>query len=180
MHNPLESHVSQTSLREFRKLKELADRALAQVSEQDFFKQIDSESNSLALIVKHMAGNMNSRWRDFLTSDGEKPDRLRDQEFINTETDSRQALMQRWEDGWKLVFSAIESLPNDGLLLNVSIRGEKHTVFQAIARQLTHYGNHVGQIVFLAKHFKEADWNTLSIPRGKSEEFNQTMNQKQG
>jgi hypothetical protein len=155
----------------FRKQKELADRALAQVDDAAFFRQPDAESNSLALIVKHVAGNQRSRWRDFLTSDGEKADRHRDTEFEAGEADTRAALTARWEEGWKLLFDALSRLGPDDLLREVRIRGEAHTVMQAIQRQVAHYAQHVGQIVFLAKHWAGREWKTLSIPRGKSAEY---------
>jgi len=155
----------------FRKQKKLADAALAQVDEAAFFRVPDAESNSLALVVKHVAGNQRSRWRDFLSSDGEKPDRNRDSEFEVAESDSRAALMARWEEGWRLLFEALAGLAPGDLLREVTVRGEAHTVLQAIHRQLAHYAQHVGQIVFLAKHWAGADWKTLSIPRGQSKQF---------
>ena len=121
--------------------------------------------------MKHMAGNMRSRWTDFLTTDGEKPDRNRDSEFETEDSDTAASIRDRWEDGWSRVFAAIESLQPEDLLRTVTVRGEKHTVLQAITRQLTHYASHVGQIVFLAKHLTGDRWQTLSIPRGKSREF---------
>ena len=155
----------------FRKQKKLADGALAQVDDAEFYRTLDDESNSLALIVKHIAGNQRSRWRDFLASDGEKPDRQRDTEFERHEDDSRGGLMARWEEGWGLLFSALAGLMPDDLLREVPIRGEPHTVMQAIHRQVAHYAQHVGQIVFLAKHWAGPRWRTLSIPRGKSRQF---------
>jgi hypothetical protein len=159
---------------EFRKYKKYADRAVAQVSDDDFFRQIDRESNSIALIVKHIAGNQHSRWRDFLTSDGEKPDRDRDAEFERFDTDTKERLLARWEEGWRLLFEALTPLTGEDLDRTVSIRGEAHTVLQAIQRQLTHYAAHVGQIVFLAKHLAGERWKTLSIPRGKSRDYDVT------
>ena len=163
------------ALREFRRLKRQAEKALAQVSEDEFFRALDPESNSLAVIVKHLAGNLRSRWMDFLTSDGEKPDRKRDSEFVIEAGDTRAALMERWERGWKYLFDALEPLGGDDLMRTVMIRSEPHTVVQAVNRQLTHYGAHVGQIVFLAKHLAGPRWQTLSVPRGQSEQFNQKM-----
>ncbi len=169
-------HYLHDAGKEFRKMKTLAERALAQVSEAQLFREIDAESNSLAVILKHLAGNMRSRWTNFLTSDGEKPDRQRDTEFELDTADTKAALLERWEDGWRRGFAAVEPLQgDDDLLRPVVIRGETHTVLQAINRQLTHYAQHVGQIVFLAKHLAGAKWVTLSIPRGKSEEFNEKM-----
>jgi hypothetical protein len=159
---------------EFRKYKKYADRAVAQVSDDDFFRQIDRESNSIALIVKHISGNQHSRWRDFLTSDGEKPDRDRDTEFEKFDSDTKERLLARWEEGWRLLFEALTPLTGEDLDRTVSIRGEAHTVLQAIQRQLTHYASHVGQIVFLAKHLAGERWKTLSIPRGKSRDYDVT------
>ena len=162
----------------FRKMKQQGERALAQVSDEQFFAQLDAEANSLALIVKHIAGNARSRWMDFLTSDGEKPDRHRDSEFEIEPGDTRASLMQRWERGWKYLFDAPEPLGADDLMRTVRIRNEEHTIVQAINRQLAHYANHIGQIALLAKHYAGPRWQTLSIPRGKSEEFNAAMQNK--
>lgn len=164
--------------REFRRLKKLADDALAQISGADFFHRPDAASNSAALIVKHVAGNLRSRWTDFLTTDGEKPDRQRDQEFEIAGEDTREALLHRWEEGWKRVFETMESLATADLAKTVFIRGEPHTVLEAIQRQLAHNAYHAGQIVFLAKHLRSGEWKTLSIPRGKTEEFNARMRQR--
>jgi hypothetical protein len=162
---------------EFRRMKRQAEKALDQVSDEDFFRALDPESNSLALIVKHLAGNLRSRWTDFLTSDGEKPDRNRDSEFILEAGDTREALMARWEAGWKLLADALE-LSLEDIERTVLIRGEPHTVVQAVNRQLTHYAGHVGQIVFLAKHLAGPRWQTLSVPRGQSAAFNAKMAEK--
>lgn len=159
---------------EFRKYKKYADRAVAQVSDDEFFRQIDRESNSIALIMKHISGNQHSRWKDFLTTDGEKPDRDRDTEFERFDSDTKEKLLARWEEGWRLLFEALAPLTGEDLERTVSIRGEAHTVLQAIQRQLTHYASHVGQIVFLAKHLAGDRWKTLSIPRGKSRQFDVT------
>ena len=159
------------SLSQLRKYKKMGEDAIAQISDKDFFKLLDKEANSIALIVKHMAGNMRSRWTDFLTSDGEKPDRNRDTEFYIEKHDTKKSLMQRWEQGWKLVFDAVEPLNEEDLEKTIFIRGEPHTVLQAVNRQLTHYAYHVGQIVFLAKHFAGSKWKSLSIPKRKSKEF---------
>lgn len=172
--NP-EKHVIETSKREFLKLKDQAENAMAQVGDEEFFKSPGSESNSLAILVKHMAGNMRSRWTSFLTADGEKTDRDRDNEFVITDSDTRESLMTSWQAGWESLFSALDQLPNSPLLLEVKIRGQSHTVFEAVARQLTHYGGHVGQIVFLSKQLKDSEWRTLSIPRGESRSFNKKM-----
>jgi hypothetical protein len=172
-------HYLHDAVKEFKKMKALAERALAQVSEAQLFREIDAESNSLAIIMKHLSGNMRSRWTEFLSSDGEKPDRNRDTEFELDTADTKTALLERWEDGWRRVFAAIEPLGGDDLLRPVVIRGEPHTVLQAINRQLTHYAQHVGQILFLVKHLAGDKWQTLSIPRGKSEEFNERMRKKE-
>ena len=164
-------------LDEFRKYKTMAERAINQLDDDAFFATLDDEANSVAILVKHMAGNMRSRWRDFLTADGEKPDRFRDNEFIITEDDTRVALMAQWEAGWRYLFAALEPLGDDDLLSQVAIRQESHTVLAAINRQLTHYAYHVGQLVLLAKHARGAAWQTLSIPRGESDAYNQAMRQ---
>lgn len=157
---------------QFRQMKGLADRALAQVGDEDLLVALDPESNSLAVLIQHMAGNMRSRWTDFLTSDGEKPDRNRDQEFVVAEGTTRADLQARWEEGWRCLFQTLTALSEEDLTLTVLIRAEPHSVIKAINRQLTHYGYHVGQIVFLAKHFASDHWHTLTVPRGKSREFN--------
>jgi len=159
--------------RSFRGYKRLADGALAQLDDRDFFRAPDPESNSAALIVKHVAGNLRSRWKDFLTTDGEKPDRHRDQEFILTPEDTRQELMRRWEESFQIVFDAIGSLTAEDFSRTVTIRREPHTILQAMNRSLMHTAYHVGQILYVGKHLRGAEWNMLSIPRGKSEEFNQ-------
>jgi len=173
-----EKEFLKDSLIQLRKYKKMGEDAIAQISHKDFFKLLDKNANNIALIVKHMAGNMRSRWTDFLTSDGEKPNRNRDTEFEIYDDDSKKSLMHLWETGWKLVFDAIEPLKEDELGKTILIRGEPHTVLQAINRQLTHYAYHVGQIVFLAKHFAGAKWKSLSIPKGKSKEFEVSMHGK--
>ncbi len=166
------------ALDSFRNYKKMAERAIEQVDDAEFFKAIDAEANSMAVIVKHIAGNLRSRWTDFLTSDGEKPDRQRDTEFELVQ-DSRESLMQDWESGWQTLFDAVGSLKVKDFSKTVEIRGEPHTVAEAINRQLTHYAYHVGQIVLLAKHFRSSEWKTLSVPRNKSEEFNKFLTEKQ-
>ena len=156
---------------QLRKYKGLADGAVAQVAEADLFRSVDAESNSIAIVMKHVAGNMKSRWTDFLTTDGEKPDRDRDTEFETEPGDTRASVAARWEEGWRLLFSAIEGLAPSDLSRTVAIRGEPHTVLQAIQRQLTHYAYHVGQVVFLARHFAGPRWRSLSIPKGRSKDF---------
>ena len=154
--------------------KKLAERAMEQVTDEQLFAALDDESNSIAIVVKHIAGNMRSRWTDFLTSDGEKPNRNRDSEFVDP-PDTREALLQSWENGWTLLFQALEPLSDQDLGRTVTIRGEAHSVMQAINRQLAHYANHVGQIVMLAKHFASAKWQSLTVPRNRSAEFNQRV-----
>jgi uncharacterized protein DUF1572 len=169
--NEVEMHWIADAVLQFRKYKKLAEGALAQLADADFFRTIDPESNSVALIVKHLAGNLRSRWTDFLTADGEKSDRRRDEEFEARPTDSRESLMSAWEAGWAALFEALAPLEADDLLREVRIRREPHTVMQAVDRQLTHYAYHVGQIVLLARHFAGPRWKSLSIPKGKSSEF---------
>lgn len=162
------------SLATFRGQKKLAEGAIAQVTDEEFFKLIDAEANSIAALVKHLGGNLRSRWTDFLTSDGEKADRFRDSEFV-VESDTRESLMQIWANGWQALFDALESLKTDDLGEIVQIRHEDFTVVKAIFRAVSHTGQHVGQITLLAKHFRGDDWKTLSIPKGKSEEFREYM-----
>jgi hypothetical protein len=165
------AHYIEEARRQMRGHKRMAEAAMTQLADEDFFITIDPESNSVAILVKHLAGNMRSRFTDFITSDGEKPDRFRDREFeINADT-KRADVMQWWEEGWKCVIDAIEGLSPEDVMRTVTIRGESHTVLQAINRQIAHYAQHTGQIVFLAKHLKSGDWKTLSIPRGKSEDY---------
>lgn len=157
-------------LLQLRKVKSQAEKAIAQIRDEQLFATLDPESNSIALIMKHMAGNMRSRWTDFLTSDGEKPDRDRDAEFEARPEDTRDKIFAAWEDGWSRLFRAVSSLSPEDLDRTVKIRGEAHSVLEAVNRQLTHYAAHVGQIVLLAKHYAGADWQSLSIPKGKSKE----------
>ena len=162
----------------FRNYKKMAERAVEQIGDEDFFALIDPEANSVALIIKHIAGNLHSRWRDFLTSDGEKADRHRDTEFELID-DRRESLMKFWETGWQTLFDNVEPLTPEDFSRTVPIRGEPHTVTEALNRQMTHYAYHVGQIVLLAKHFKSAEWKTLSVPKNRSAEFNQFLAEKQ-
>jgi uncharacterized damage-inducible protein DinB len=155
----------------FRYYKKQGDRAMVQCPDDALFTVLDAESNSIAVIVKHMAGNMRSRWTDFLTSDGEKPDRNRDTEFEDPPK-TRAELMEMWERAWKLLFSALEPLSDADLTRTITIRTEPHSVTQAINRQIAHYSYHVGQIVYLARHFAGDKWQTLTIPKRKSAEFN--------
>jgi len=154
--------------------KSLADRAMAQVTDEQLTATLDGEMNSIAIVVKHMAGNMRSRWTDFLTTDGEKPDRDRDTEFTDP-PQTRDALLALWELGWSCLFGALEPMTEADLARTVTIRGEAHSVMQAINRQLAHYPYHIGQIVALAKHFQSHAWKSLSVPRGKSGEFNRRV-----
>lgn len=162
------------SLSLFRYYKELAERAMEQVTDDQLFACLDEEANSIAVVVKHMAGNMRSRWTDFLTTDGEKADRDRDSEFVNPPA-TRTALLEAWEDGWARVFGALEPLTDADLGRTITIRGEAHSVMQAVNRQASHYAYHVGQIVMLAKHFAQDRWLSLSVPRNRSAEFNQRV-----
>ena len=166
------------SLTLFRYYKKLVERAMEQVTDEQLSAALDGEMNSIAIIVKHMAGNMRSRWTDFLISDGEKPDRKRDTEFEGPPA-TRAELMSLWEDGWNCVFTALEPLSDADLNRTVTIRGEAHSVMQAINRQIAHYAYHCGQIVFLAKHLQARQWKSLSVPRGKSEVFNQRVAAKE-
>jgi Protein of unknown function (DUF1572) len=160
---------------QFRVYKRLADRALAQVRDEDLFVTLDPESNSLAVLIQHVAGNLISRWTDFLTTDGEKPDRDRDSELVVKEGVTRSSLLERWEEGWGRLFAALAGLTEEDLTRTVLIRAEPHSVIRAIDRQLTHQAYHAGQIVFLAKHLASDHWQNLSVPRGKTREFNAEM-----
>jgi len=162
------------SLAVLRYYKKLAERAMEQVADDQLFATLDEEANSIAIIVKHMTGNMRSRWTDFLTTDGEKPDRNRDSEFIDPPA-TRKALLDDWENGWSRVFQALEPLTDEDLVRTVTIRGEAHSVMQAINRQLAHYPHHIGQIVLLAKHFACDRWQSMSVPRNQSAEFNRKV-----
>lgn len=174
----LASHYLEEVRRQFRGHKRLGEGAMSQLRDEEFFATLDPESNSVALVVKHLAGNMRSRFTDFLTTDGEKPDRNRDQEFELGKSSTRSGLMLLWEEGWNVVFATVDRLEPGDLMRTVTIRQQPHTVLQALNRQLAHYAYHIGQIVFLAKHLRSEDWKTLSIPRGKSEEFNRQMSEK--
>jgi hypothetical protein len=167
----LASHYLDEVRRQMRGYKRMGEGAMSQLKDEELLVTLDPESNSVAILVKHLAGNMKSRFTDFLTTDGEKPNRNRDQEFEITANTTRADIMRWWEEGWAQVFSAIAVLKPEDLLRTVTIRGEPHTVLQAINRQLAHYSAHVAQIIFLAKHLRSREWKTLSIPRGKSQEF---------
>ena len=172
------SPILDVAREELQKIKQLADKSIAQVDDQQLWTTIDAEANSIAILMRHMAGNMRSRWTDFRTTDGEKPDRQRDREFEPPPRD-RAALLAEWEDGWARLFAALAPLTDADLQETVSIREEPHSIYQAISRQVAHYAGHAYQILLLAKHFKGAEWRTLSIPRGQSEEFNRKMLAKQ-
>src|SRR5882762_7588894 len=162
------------SLDVFRYYKKLGERAMAQCPDDALFASLDAESNSIAIVVKHLAGNMRSRWTDLLTTDGEKPDRNRDTEFEDAPK-TRAALTELWERGWKYVFDALEQLGDEDLVRTIAIRTEPHSVMQDINRQVAHYSYHVGQIVYLARHFAGDKWQTLTIPKKKSAEFNRQV-----
>ena len=172
-------HYLADAIRTFRYYKKLAEGAFGQINNEDFFRTLDTESNSIAVNIKHMAGNMISRWTDFLTTDGEKPERDRDMEFEMLPGTSKADMLTYWEKGWQCVFAAVEPLQPDDLMRTVTIRGQDHTVIQAINRQLAHYAYHTGQIVFLAKHFKSSEWQSLSVPRNKSAEFNARLQNRE-
>ena len=160
------------AVKAMRAYKKLAEKAIAQLKDEEFFVTLDEEANSVAVVMKHMAGNMISRWTDFLTSDGEKPDRNRDMEFVIDATTTKDDVLAYWERGWKCVIDAIEPLTPEDFEKTVLIRGEKHTIVQAINRQLMHYAYHIGQIVFLAKQIRSGGWRCLSIPLGGSAAHN--------
>lgn len=166
------------TFRNFRGTKRLGEGAMGQLRDEEFFITLDAEANSVAIIVKHLAGNMRSRFTDFLTTDGEKPNRNRDQEFIIDANTTREDIMRWWETGWNIVFDAVKQLKPEDVGRTVTIRGEPHTVMQALTRQAAHYAYHTGQIVFLAKHFRSSEWKTLSIPRRKSAEVNAKLAEK--
>lgn len=172
----IENYLSDAS-RSFESYKRLGEKAIEQVSDEEFFRVLDDESNSIAVIVKHVAGNLRSRWTDFLSSDGEKPDRNRDTEF-ELMGETRASLMESWEAGWQILFDSIEPLSVEDFDKKIEIRGEEHTIAEALNRQMTHYAYHIGQITFLAKHFRSAEWSSLSVPRNKSDEFNRFLANK--
>jgi hypothetical protein len=176
--NPADLFVQDIRI-QARKLKELADKAIAQVRDEDLSVVLDPESNSIAIIVQHLAGNLRSRWTDFLTSDGEKPDRDRDAEFETHDSTTRAGLLAAWDEGWGRLFATLDGLTAEDLGRTVPIRSEPHTVVQAVNRGLTHAAYHVGQIVLLAKHFASDGWKTLSIPRKQSQQFTDAMRRSQ-
>jgi hypothetical protein len=174
MNDASRTTVIQAAVKTFRSQKDLADRALAQVSDINLHTALDANINSIAVIMQHMAGNMISRWTDFLTTDGEKPNRQRDEEFIDQQA-PRAHIMALWNQGWNVLFATLDSLTDDDLTRTIHVRGEPHTVVLAINRQLSHYGYHVGQIVQIARILAGENWTTLTIPRGQSEAYNQKM-----
>ena len=165
------THYIEEARRQMRGNKRLAEGAIAQLEDDQLFATLDAESNSVAIIIKHLAGNMHSRFTDFLTSEGEKPDRFRDREFELNSATTRAEVLRWWEEGWAQVLTVLDALKPEDVMRTVTIRGEPHTVLQALNRQVAHYAYHIGQIVFLAKHLRSNQWKTLSIPRGRSEEF---------
>jgi hypothetical protein len=171
---PNDSPILSAAIDELQKIKKLADKSIEQLADAQLHATIDPESNSVAVMMRHMAGNMRSRWVDFMTSDGEKPDRMRDREFEDP-GQTRAELLAEWEHGWQCVFDALTPLSDADLQRTVMIRGEALSVYKAISRQVAHYAGHAYQILFLAKHLQGANWKTLSIPRGQSEEFNRRM-----
>jgi hypothetical protein len=169
-----DSPILSAAIDELQKTKKLADKSIEQLTDEQLHVTLDRDANSVAVLMRHMAGNMRSRWVNFLTSDGEKPDRLRDREFEDP-GQTRADLLAEWEHGWQCVFDALTPLTDADLQRTVMIRGEAHSVYKAISRQVAHYSGHAYQILLLAKHLRGADWKTLSIPRGQSEEFNRRM-----
>lgn len=180
MSDSLGTQYLEDSIGSLRAYKKQADKAIAQVKDDELFVTLDEEGNGVAVIMKHMAGNMFSRWTDFLTSDGEKPDRNRDMEFVVEPNNTRDEIIDYWERGWECVFNALTPLTAADLERKVMIRGEAHTVVQAINRQLMHYANHIGQIIFLAKHFRASEWKSLSVPRNRSAEFTSRVQARGG
>lgn len=164
----VEKHFLETTIGVFKNYRALAEKSFAQLqNEEDFHFTPDPESNSIALLIKHISGNMISRWTDFLTTDGEKTNRNRDEEFVDR-SETRLQLMEKWDTGWKVFFDTLNSLKEEDLLKKITIRQEELTVIQALTRQTAHYSYHVGQIVFLAKHLKSDNWKSLSIPKNQS------------
>ena len=178
MSSDFRSQYVEEVFRGLRGHKRLADGAMAQLSDEQFFALPDPESNSVAVIAKHMTGNMRSRFSDFLTSDGEKPDRNRDQEFVMPNDASREEILRAWEQQWQLAFDTIHALQPEDLERTVTIRGQPHSVLQAVNRAAGHMAYHTGQIVFLAKHWRGTEWQSLSVPKGQSDSFNAEMREK--
>ncbi|WP_417428142.1 DUF1572 family protein [Halpernia sp.] len=161
-------------IKRFKYYKDLGDKTFVQLSEEQFFWQYNEESNSIAIIVKHIAGNMLSRWTNFLTEDGEKSWRNRDAEFVN-DFKTKQEILDYWEKGWKCLFDALNQINNENINNTIFIRGEKHSIIDAVLRQLAHYPYHVGQLIYIAKMLKNEDWKTLSVAKNQSENFNKEM-----
>jgi hypothetical protein len=174
----LGNHYTKTCIKNFIDLKNLGEKTFTQLNEEDFICSPGDDSNSIAIIVRHVSGNMLSRWTDFLTTDGEKDFRNRDAEFETDYSDDKKDILNKWEKGWRCLFDTLNSLSKDDLLKEVTIRSQKHTVVQAINRQLTHYSYHIGQIVYIAKLRAKRNWKTLSVLKGKSKEFNEEMKKK--
>ncbi len=172
MNESLAQHYLDDAIASFRAYKKLAEKALDQLQDREYFASLDPEANSIAVIMKHLAGNMFSRWTDFLTTDGEKPDRNRDMEFVIESQTTKDDVRAYWERGWQCLFDALEPLQPNDFDRKVLIRGEAHTIVQAVNRQMMHYAQHIGQIVFLAKHFRSSEWKSLTIPRNRSAQFN--------
>ncbi|MDQ3194744.1 MAG: DUF1572 domain-containing protein [Bacteroidota bacterium] len=175
MHEQIGKHYLENIILEFKKLKHLGDRAFLQIKDEDFFWCPDRESNSIAVIIRHLSGNMISRWTDFLTVDGEKENRNRDDEFEKLFYTDKDDILYRWENGWMCMFNTLDSLDETVLLNEVRIRNQPLSVIEAINRQLTHYGYHIGQIVFIAKHLEGNNWKSLSVPKEESNEFNKKL-----
>ncbi|HEX8567228.1 MAG TPA: DinB family protein [Pyrinomonadaceae bacterium] len=176
----IEENYLRDALKNFQNYKRLAEKSFEQISDEEFFRTLNDESNSIAIIAKHIAGNLRSRWTEFLTADGEKPDRSRDSEFVAFENDTRKSLLEFWNAGWQAALSTMESLEPADLEKTVKIRGENHTVVEAVNRSIAHTAYHVGQIVFLAKFLRDTDWQTLSIPRNRSADYNRFLNEQAG
>jgi Protein of unknown function (DUF1572) len=172
------AHYLADAVRQFHGLKALAEGAMAQINDQDLFTTLDEEANSIAVLLKHLAGSMQARWAAFPASADDAQGRDRDGEFTTAEGDTKEVLVERWEAGWQCLFAALERLTLEDVAKTVRIRGKPLSVIEAINRQLTHYAYHVGQIVFLAKHFRSSAWQSLSIPRGRSDEFSTAARQR--
>jgi hypothetical protein len=166
-------------IHQYRSHKKRCERAAAQVSDEDLFESLEGNPVSIAILMKHLGGNHRSRWRDFLTTDGEKQDRNRDSEFV-VEGETRKSIRGHWDEGWRITFETLESLEPEDLGKTITIRGEPHTVVEALTRNLTHLAYHTGQIVHLARHFAGDHWQMLSVPLGKSDEYNASMREKYG
>jgi uncharacterized damage-inducible protein DinB len=173
----VEQTFLESILRNFQSQKRTADKAIAQLSDEQLRIPLDENTNSVAVIMKHVSGNLRSRFTDFLTTDGDKPNRNRDGEFIDGFPD-RAAILQHWENGWKILFDSLASLKPEDLTKTITIRNEPHTVIDALQRALAHCGYHAGQIVQLARYLAKERWNTITIPRGGSEAFNRSPGPK--